>query len=260
MSGTGYYSSPTVLVNGNIVDGGRLATFSVELGNNPVRGITTTVRFDRTSGTYVYTKTAQTQTFTASGSQFEFNLNWPIDLKITDVSVFNNNIEQLSNEYSYINKLDKQASYERYYGQISFTNKPLANDIIVVNYKISPDLFQAADRINTLYSPQKGQLGKELGQLMTGIDYGGVEVKSFGMSQGQGWDSDAWFGSTWDSYDNTYNDEIFELGDSTTLFNFSTPLVTGVEYHVYKNGVRIDDPNFGTATPVTNIKTLNGQK
>ena len=256
VSGTGYYSSPTVLVNGNIVDGGRLATFSVELGNNPVRGITTTVRFDRTSGTYVYTKTAQTQTFTASGSQFEFNLNWPIDLKITDVSVFNNNIEQLSNEYSYINKLDKQASYERYYGQISFTNKPLANDIIVVNYKISPDLFQAADRINTLYSPQKGQLGKELGQLMTGIDYGGVEVKSFGMSQGQGWDSDAWFGSTWDSYDNTYNDEIFELGDSTTLFNFSTPLVTGVEYHVYKNGVRIDDPNFGTATPVTNVNAV----
>ena len=256
VTGSGYYSSPTISVNGNLIDGGREASFSVELGNNPVRGITTTFNFDRTTGTYVYTKIDQTQTFTASGSQFEFDLNWPIDLKITDVSVFRNNIEQLSNEYTYTNKLDVTASYERYYGQISFTNKPDANDIIVVNYKLSPELYQAQDRINNLYDPQEGQLGKELSQLMTGIDYGGVEVKSFGMSQGQGWDSDAWFGSTWDSYDNTYDDEIFELGDSTTLFNFSKPLETGVEYHVYRNGVRIDDPNFGTSDPITNVNAI----
>jgi hypothetical protein len=261
VSGSGYYSTPVISVNGNLIDGGRDATFSVELGNNPVRGITTTVKFDRTTGTYVYTQIDQTQTFTASGSQFEFNLNWPIDLKITDISVFRNNIEQLSNEYTYTNILDATASYERYYGQVSFTNKPDANDIIVINYKLSPDLYQAADRISNLYNPQEGQLGKELSQLMTGIDYGGVEVKSFGMSQGQGWDSDAWFGSTWDSYDNTYNDEIFELGDSTTLFNFSKPLETGVEYHVYRNNVRIDDPNFGTAqqtNPNALVQSITG--
>ena len=261
VSGSGYYSTPVISVNGNLIDGGRDATFSVELGNNPVRGITTTVNFDRTTGTYVYTQIDQTQTFTASGSQFEFNLNWPIDLKITDISVFRNNIEQLSNEYTYTNILDATASYERYYGQVSFTNKPDANDIIVINYKLSPDLYQAADRISNLYNPQEGQLGKELSQLMTGIDYGGVEVKSFGMSQGQGWDSDAWFGSTWDSYDNTYNDEIFELGDSTTLFNFSKPLETGVEYHVYRNNVRIDDPNFGTAqqtNPNALVQSITG--
>ena len=244
--GTGYYSIPKVIVNGNLQDGGEEASFSVELGNNPVRGITTSMRFDRTSGMYVYNQISQTQTFVASGSQFEFDLNWPIDLKITDVSVFRNNIEQLGDEYSYTNKLDTNASYERYYGQIAFTTKPSKDDVIVINYKLSPELYQAADRINTLYDPQEGQLGKELTQLMTGIDYGGVEVKSFGMGQGQGWDSDPWFGSTWDSYDNTYDDEIFELGDSTTLFNFSKPLETGVEYHVYRNNVRIDDPNFGT--------------
>jgi len=254
--GTGFYSAPVIAVNGNLVEGGRHATFSVKLGNNPVRGITTTVRFDRTTGTYVYVKTAQTETFTASGSQFAFNLNWPIDLKITDVTVTKNNLEMLSNEYTYTNKLDATASYERYYGQIEFITKPLKDDIIIVNYNLSPDLYQAQDRIAKLYTPQEGQLGKELSQLMTGIDYGGVEVKSFGFAQGQGWDSDAWFGSTWDSYDNTFNDEIFKLGDSTTLFNFSAPLVTGVEYHVYKNGVRIDDPNFGTGNPVTNVNAV----
>ena len=256
VQGTGYYSAPTVSVNGNLVDGGEEATFSVKLGNNPVRGITTTLNFDRTTGTYVYTKINQEQTFTASGSQFEFELNWPIDLKLTDVNVFRNNVEQLNNEYIFTNKLDETASYERYYGVVEFINKPALNDVIVIKYKLSPELYQAQDRINTLYDPQEGQLGKDLGQLMTGIDYGGVEVKSFGMSQGQGWDSDAWFGSTWDSYDNTYDDEIFELGDSTTLFNFNKPLETNTEYHVYRNGVRIDDPNFGTANPVTNVNAV----
>ena len=261
VGGTGYYSTPKVKVNGNLIDGGEEASFSVELGDNPVRGIKTTVSFDRTSGMYVYTKIDQTQTFIASGGQFEFDLNWPIDLKITDVSVLKNNIEQLGNEYTYTNKLDESSSYERYYGQISFTTKPNKDDVIVVNYKLSPDLYQAADRINTLYDPQEGQLGKELTQLMTGIDYGGVEVKSFGMGQGQGWDSDAWFGSTWDSYDNTYDDEIFELGDSTTLFNFSKPLENGVEYHVYRNGVRIDDPNFNTpqqTNPNAIVQSITG--
>ena len=247
VQGSGFYSAPTIEVNGNLIDGGRHATFGVVLGNNPVRGIHSTLLFDRTSGNFVYNKINQTQTFTASGSQFDFDLNWPMDLKVTDVSVFRNNIEQLSNDYTYTNKLREDAPYESYYGSIQFITKPDENDVIVVNYKISPDLFHAADRINTLYDPQEGQLGKELGQLMTGIDYGGVEVKSFDFAQGQGWDSDGWFGSTWDTYDNTYDDEIFELGDSTTLFNFSKPLETGVEYNVYRNGVRIDDPNFGTA-------------
>ena len=259
--GTGYYSSPRIIVKGNLKDGGEPASFSVEMGNNPVRGLKTTVKFDRTSGTYVYTKIAQTQTFIASGNQFEFSLNWPIDLKVTNVTVTRNNVEQLDNEYIYTNELDQTASYDRYYGKITFTDKPNKDDVIVINYNLSPDLYQAADRINTLYDPQEGQLGKELTQLMTGIDYGGVEVKSFDMGQGQGWDSDAWFGSTWDSYDNTYDDEIFELGDSTTLFNFSKPLESGVEYHVYRNNVRIDDPNFGTAqqtNPNALVQSITG--
>ena len=136
-----------------------------------------------------------------------------IDLKITDVTVIKNNLEILSSEYTYTNKLDESASYERYYGQIEFLQKPTKDDVIVINYKLSPTLYQAQDRIAKLYDPQEGQLGKDLGQLMSGIDYGGVEVKSFGFAQGQGWDSDPWFGSTWDSYDNTYQDEIFEFDE-----------------------------------------------
>ena len=254
--GTGYYGLPTISINGNLVEGGESASFGIVLGNNPVRGITTTVKFDRTTGTYVYVKTDQTETFTASGAQFAFDLNWPIDLKITDVTVIKNNLEILSSEYTYTNKLDESASYERYYGQIEFLQKPTKDDVIVINYKLSPTLYQAQDRIAKLYDPQEGQLGKDLGQLMSGIDYGGVEVKSFGFAQGQGWDSDPWFGSTWDSYDNTYQDEIFEFDGSTTVITLNKPLEDGVEYHVYKNNVRLDDPNFDGSTVLANTNAI----
>ena len=256
VAGTGFYSAPSVTIKGNLVEGGKHATFSVQLAPNPVRGITTKVKFDRTAGVYVYTKTEQTQTFTASGSQFAFNLNWPMDLKVEDVSITKNNTEMLSNEYSFKNIKDENSSYERYFGQVEFATKPLTGDVIVINYKLSPTLYHASDRIAKLYNPQEGQLGKELGQLMTGIDYGGVEVKSFGFSQGQGWDSDAWFESTWDTYDNTFQDEIFEFDGSTTVINLNNPLEDGVEYHVYKNNVRLDDPNYDGSTILTNTNAI----
>ena len=254
--GSGYYSVPRVVVNGNILDGGRPATFSVQIGNSPVRGIKTTVKFDRTSGTYVYTNIDKTETFTASGSEFQFDLKWPIDLDITNVIVTKNNIELLSNEYTYENILDKDATYERYFGRIEFVEKPNKEETIVITYKISAELFHAPDRIEKLYNPQKGQLGKSLGQLMTGIDYGGVEVKSFGFEQSQGWDTDNYFESTWDTYDNTFEDEIFEFDGSTVEIQLNKPLEQGVEYHVYKNNVRLDDPNYDGSTVTTNPNAI----
>ena len=39
---------------------------------------------------------------------------------------------------------------------------------------------------------------------MDGIDYGGVEVKSFEFGGNTGWDSAPWFTDSWDTYDTTY--------------------------------------------------------
>ena len=92
--------------------------------------------------------------------------------------------------------------------------------------------------------------GKELNQLMTGIDYGGVEIKSFDFGGIAGYDSQPWFTDTWDTYENTFEDEVFTADGSTIAVQLSTPLEDGVVYNLYKNGVRIDDPNFslGSAT------------
>jgi hypothetical protein len=254
--GSGYYTTPTVSSLDNIADDGEVATYSVQLGDSPVRGMHTTVKFDRTTGTYVYTVISQTETFTASGNKYEFNLIWPMDLSKSTVNVYVNNQEALNSEYTYSNLLDTTKGYDRYYGQISFTEAPANSQTIRVEYKKAVSLMQAQDRINNYYTPTVGMAGKDLNQLMTGLDYGGVEVKSFEFGAGRGWDADGWYEDTWDSYDTTFEDEIFELDGSTISLDLAAPLASGVVYNIYKNGVRVDDVNYGTATPVTNPNAI----
>ena len=120
-----------------------------------------------------------------------------------------------------------------------------AGQSVIVTYNKAPDLLQAQDRINLYYDPTVGMYGNDLGQLLDGVDYGGVEVTSFNFGGGSGWDSDGWFTSTYDTFDTTFEDEIFLIGDdSTRILNFAVPLESGVVYNVYKNGVRLDDPNY----------------
>ena len=255
-AGTGYYGTPTIVELSNIEDDGEAATYSVQIGDSPVRGIHTVVKFDRTTGTYVYTVLNQTETFTASGNKFEFNLIWPMDLLKSNVKVFVNNAESLNSEYTYTNVLDTSKGYDRYYGQITFTEAPTNGASIRVEYKKSIELMQAQDRINNYYTPTSGMPGKDLSQLMTGLDYGGVEVRSFDFAAGRGWDSEGWYEDTWDSYDTTFEDEIFELDGSTISLDLAAPLASGVVYNIYKNGVRVDDINYGTAEPVTNPNAI----
>ena len=117
----------------------------------------------------------------------------------------------------------------------------------MITYNKAPELLQAQDRINLYYNPTTGMYGNELGQILDGVDYGGVEVTSFDFGGGSGWDSDGWFTSTYDTFDAEYEDEVFRISDdSTAVLNFASPLETGIVYNLYKNGIRLDDPNYGT--------------
>jgi hypothetical protein len=262
--GSGYYSSPTVTINGNLIEGGESATLSVKIGDSPVRQIHTIVKFDRTTGTYLHTTlTLDPETFTGTGSKFAYDLVWPMDMLKTNVLVTVNNIELLESEYSYENVLDTSKGYDRYYGRVTLTEAPAVGDQISITYKKNINLLQAQDRINAAYETGAGKFGKDLGQLMDGIDYGGVEVKSFGFRGAGGWDDGDWYSDTWDaSYDISYEDEIFEFDGSTIEVTLSTPLEEGVVYNVYyqtptdTQPVRIDDPNFDGSTVVDNPNAL----
>ena len=166
----------------------------------------------------------ETQTFTSGVDQLFIDLKWPMELKSTNITVTIDGLESLRSEYTFENVEDTSKGYTRYYGRINFTNALDAGKNIIITYNKAPDLLQAQDRINLYYNPTTGMYGNDLAQLIDGIDYAGVEVTSFDFGAGSGWDSDEWFTTTYDTFDTTFEDEIFQLDGSTEVFQLSKPL------------------------------------
>ena len=245
-SGSGYLSQPNVEIIGSLEEGGTTARLSPVLGKGKARGMHVRCKFDRVTGVYLFSKLNETQTFTSVINQQIFNLKWPVQLKSTRIKVTVDGLDSLRSEYTFENIKDTSKGYTRYYGRITFTLPLRTGQNVIIEYDKAPDLLQAQDRINLYYNPATGMYGNDLGQILEGIDYGGVEVSSYSFGSGTGWDSDEWFTTTYDTFDTTFDDEIFQMDGSTEIFNLSKPLENGVVYNVYLNGIRIDDPNFGT--------------
>jgi len=260
--GSGYTSAPSIELLHNIEEGGTNGEISLEIGNGLVRSTKTAMKFDRTAGSFTITDINVEETFTSSGSKFEYDLKWPIVLTRDKISVKANGIELGKSEYSFSNVVDTSKSYKRSKGRITTTSALSNGTIVTIAYEKSLDILNAADRINAYYTPATGQLGKDLTQLMVGVDYGGVEVKGVGFETIQGWDNDAWYTSEWDAYTDTNEDEVFQFDESTVEINLSKPLELGTSYNVYLNQVRIDDPNYDGSTAIDNpnaiMRTLVG--
>jgi len=248
-SGSGYTSLPEITINGTLREGGREATLGAVLGDTPVRTMHTIVKFDRVSGAFFITQLNETETFTGTGSRSKFDLKWPMDLRTNTIEIFVDGELVLGSNYTFTNRVDEEETYTRYHGEIEFIDPPANESVIEINYKKWINLLDAQDRINLFYNPTDGQIGKDISQLMDGIDYGGVEVKSFEFGAPPGWDTGEWFTDNWDVYDDNFDDEIFVTDGSTLTFDLAKPLAKDVKYNVYINGVRIDDDEWdGTST------------
>ena len=254
--GSGYVSAPTVTIQGTLNTNGVQAKAVAILGDSLVKSTHIRVKFDRTTGTLLITNLNRTENFVGTGNRLKFQLKWPINLRSNKISVTVNQRTALYSEYVYNNEENNSLSYLRNKGFVTFNQPPAVGSAIQIQYEIDSNVLQTQDRVNLLYEPTTGQLGQDLAQLIDGIDYGGVEVRSLDFGGGTGWDADPYFTTTWDTYDTTYEDEVFRLDGSTNTFVLSQPLASGVNYNIYKNGVRIDDPNYGTPQPVTNPNAL----
>ena len=244
--GRGYLKAPVVNLVGPVLAGGRTGELLAQLGKPVVRGINTTIKFDRVSGRFTVTTVTQEETFTGGENQFTFNTVFPIEQGTQTIEIYVNGDAISKYEYTYENVVDDSLGYTKEIGRITFRNPPPKDATVSVKYNRAITTLDAADRINFYYDPKTGQYGKDLGQLMDGVDYGGVEVISYGFGGTTGWDSLPWGVGTYDAYDSTFEDEVFVLDGSTLALELSKPLENGVVYNVYRNGVRLDDPNYGT--------------
>ena len=239
--GNGYTSVPTVNIEGTQADGGTQPRLSVVLGNKKIRTLNVKQKFDRITPNYEILVLKETETFISTGTELRIELKYPMDLTRANVSVVIDGVEALDSEYSYGNQ-------DSLNGYILLEQSRIAGTTITVEYNKSYEMLSAADRINLAYNPETGQYGKDLGQLMAGVDYGGVEVRGFEFGKDLGYDSQPWFTTEWDSYDDNFDDETFYTDGSTTKFQLSKPLADGETYNVYVNGIRIDDPNYDGST------------
>ena len=262
-NGAKYFSAPTVVFDGGLEGDGEHAKAYVKLGNSKTRSTHMIMKFDRTSGNYLILNLNETETFIGTGSKTEFDLKWPIDTRTSKIKVFVDGVESLSSEYTPSNTLDTSKGYERHKGKITFVESPANNATVEIQYSKSAKMLHAADRINHFYNPSTGMLGKDLGQLMDGVDYGGVQIDTVDFGNTQGFESSGFGVTPFDTFDTAYADEIFILDGSTLFLELSGPLEAGQEYNVYRaridaNGaifdqIRLDDPNFdGSSVLITN--------
>jgi len=89
---------------------------------------------------------------------------------------------------------------------LTFLTAPAKGAVIKITYLKDYNYLSAADRINWYYNPGTKEFGKQLGQLMRGVDYGGVQITGLGFNIAQGWGSTPWFSDGWDSQDPNFDD------------------------------------------------------
>jgi hypothetical protein len=257
-SGSGYVSTPIIEISGPIADGGYHGRAYAVLGDSLVRSNSMAVTFDRVSAKNTVTALAVSQSFTGTGSRVEFDLKWPVDLKNNQITVKIFNEELLTTDFVAENILDETADYTRYFGRITFDVPPANFSQITIIYKKDILLLDAADRVKYYYNPSEGMLPSDLGQLMTGVDYGGVELTGLDFGFGAGWDALPWGFTGYDNFDETYSDFLIKSDGSTRSWNLPYVPEPGEIINIYLNGKRIDDPYFDQRSPV--VDALNDSK
>lgn len=262
-----YYTAPVVTLEGNLADGGTPARASAILGNANIRSTHMIMKFDRVSGKTYIANIDTSETFTGTGAKNKFKLEWPMNLNVNTFEVTVDNKKLLSSEYLFGNESNNQKTYERKQGYINIIDAPAIDAVISITYKKDVSMLNAADRTTLYYSPTAGMPGNDLSQLMSGVEYEGAIYDSIDFGTETGFDIGGFAGTGFDTFVNTFEDEIFEITTDSTLvetYILSQALETGYEYNVYVKVAgetqeddwkiyRLDDPAYDGTTVLENI-------
>ena len=237
--GYGYTEIPTITISGGngtsissngIVrndNAGRQAIAYATIGNGLVRTNLIGMKFDRLTHSYTEDNFRHSDYFIGNGSRTTFKLTFAPEIEKSKFIVLVDNIEYYGLQYNIMLGKSTHDTYTALDGYIEFAQAPGSKSNIEVTYYKNIELYSAADRINYSYNPTAGQYGKDLGQLMTGIDYSGVTVTSIDFDVGGGWDVLPWDVTAWDNVLSS-NDEFVVLSDGITR-TFTLPYIPVVD-------------------------------
>jgi hypothetical protein len=280
--GTGYTSAPEVFLVGGNGSSDKIAKAAAIIGANPVRTFDLGIKFDRISKNGRLINFVDSERFVASGLDAVFVLKFAPTKDKNRIFVRKNEQIVLSNEYEISLFFTNENDFTLLQGRIIFDVPPLEGDIIEVSYDRNPEYLDAVNRIDRYYAPTEGMIGKQLPQLMTGIDYGGVEIQGTTFDVTGGWDALPWFSDSWDSVE-LLSDFYYVADGSTAQIDLPEAPELGQMISIYikravptspqnidtlgtdqapiyilnpaiteSRPIRIDDPNYGTSSAVTN--------
>ena len=248
-SGSGYTQTPTISLVGGNGSSVNVARAVPILGETKVRSFDLTIKFDRTNKIGTYENFEYSQTFVATGFSAVFDLNYAPSRDKGKITVIKNDQLVISSEYEislYISTVD---SYDLLKGKLKFFANPNLGDVIVINYEKNVELFNSIDRIQKSYQPTSGMKGNNLSQLMTGIDFGGVQVQGTTFDVTGGWDALPWFTDSWDSVESS--NDFYYVADGSTTFvvlpytpENNQPISVYIKRLGDQRPIRIDDPNY----------------
>ena len=238
--GIGYITAPTVYISGGTsdVENDGAKAYAV-IGNSKARSVSVGIKFDRYTFSYEavdvdgYTTFTRTDTFTGDGNTSAFKLKYAPEIEKSKINISINDIEIFGAQYTVTLDNVLHDTYTALEGTITFTESPALNSNIVITYNKNISLYAAADRVNYAYNASPGQYGKDLGQLMTGIDYGGVSLTSIGFDVSGGWDVLPWDATSWDNVLDTNNDVVITSDGTTTSFDLGYIPADGEVINIY---------------------------
>lgn len=197
--------------------------------------------------------TVDTFVQSTSGSLTDtFKLTFPPELDTDKIiareinSSTNTGSEIISSDYQIILKQMVENGFTKFVGYIKFKNIPTPGSSITVQYAKNINIQNAVDRIITSYYPTANMPGKDITQLMKGVEFGGVEIQGLNFKVSSGWDGLPWFTQGWDTFVNEYKDLLVVSDGTTTTYDLGYIPLANTQINVYFDGVRVDDENYGT--------------
>jgi hypothetical protein len=248
-SGKGYTQTPVVSLVGGNGSSLNVATAVPILGDTKARSFDLSMKFDRTNKTGTYVNFTPTETFIATGYSSIFNLKYAPSRDKSKIKVIKNGQLVLNSDYEISLYTSSTDTYSLSKGKLKFFVSLSAGDAITITYEKNPELLNSVDRINKFYKPISGMKGNDLGQLMTGVDFGGVQVQGTTFDVTGGWDALPWFTDSWDSVESS-NDFYYVADGSTTFVVLPYTPANNEPISIYikrlgsQRPVRIDDPHF----------------
>ena len=245
--GTRYLKAPIITLDGGLSETGTAATAIAIIESEVVRANKIAIKFDRITRDYYISGDVNkvTQDLDGTGSRVQFALKWSPRIEIGSVSIKlypvgitpgtpgATGVDILRGEYTLSTKKSTSKGYTSYSGLLTLDTAPAVGETIRITYERNFEHMSAADRIKFFYEPSSGMLGKDLAQLMNGIDYSGVQLQGLGFGATGGWDSLPWFTDEWDGFDPTYDDRIFTAGAGDYTYDLQYAPNVGELLNVY---------------------------